>query len=109
MKTLVARIQEVLHGHSARAQIRALDADGHQLAFEVPVDAARGLTSEHVLVLTWSAHIMPAAATAAEPEYGVPATSATESVPTTGTSSDVPTGPSPGARQLANLIGLKLE
>lgn len=106
MTTLVARIQEVLHGHSDRAQIRAVDARGHELKFEVPIEAARGLTAEHVLVLDWSAHLVPARATA-EPEHAAPATTPAEA--TAAVAPDAAPGPSPAARQLASLIGLKLE
>ena len=102
MTTIVARIQEVLQGHSDRAQIRAVNAQGHELRFEVPVETARGLTAEHVLVLDWSAHLVPDRPTANAPDTpDTPATSVTSSEPTT--------GPSPGARQLATLMGLKLE
>jgi hypothetical protein len=108
MMTLVARIQEVLHGHSDRAQIRAVDARGHELKLEVPVEAARGLTAEHVLVLDWSAHLVPASATA-EQDQGAPATAPAEAAAATPTPDAGPAGPSPAARQLASLIGLKLE
>lgn len=108
MTTIVARIQEVLHGHSARAQIVAQDAEGHVQKLEVPVEAARDLSAEHVLVLTWSAHVLPANTTAAGPEPSVPATSASSPVDTP-SSDAATTTPSPGARQLASLIGLKLE
>lgn len=106
MSTLVARIQEVLHGHSARAQIRAVDAQGHELKLEVPVEAARGLSAEHVLVLSWSAHLVPARMAQAEPE---PTTGAGEAAPGTPSAEEATAGPSPAARQLATLIGLKLE
>lgn len=109
MTTLVARIQEVLHGHSDRAQIRALDARGHELRFEVPVEAARGLTEDHVLVLSWSAHVVPARSIAAEPDHGAPATAPDEVAAGAPTPDAATAGPSPGARQLANLIGIKLQ
>lgn len=102
MTTVVARIQEVLQGHSDRAQIRAVNAQGHELRFEVPVEAARGLTAEHVLVLNWSAHLVPDRPTAIAPD--TPETPATSTA-----TAEATNGPSPGARQLASLIGLKLE
>ena len=108
MSTLVARIQEVLHGHSARAQIRAVDAQGHELKLEVPVEAARGLSAEHVVVLNWSAHLVPARVALAEPDEA-PTTGASDAAPGTPSSEEVTAGPSAAARQLATLIGLKLE
>ena len=108
MTTLVARIQEVLHGHSARAQIRAVDAQGHELKLEVPVEAARGLSAEHVVVLNWSAHLVPARVALAEPDEA-PTTGASDAAPGTPSPEEATARPSPGARQLATLIGLKLD
>lgn len=59
MKTQLARIREVMSGHSARALVHAVDADGLEYKLEVPADDARGLAEGHVLWIAWSAHAMP--------------------------------------------------
>ena len=61
MRTQVARIHQVLSGHSERALVHAVDADGLEYKLEVPADAARGLSSGHVLWIAWTAHAMPPA------------------------------------------------
>lgn len=68
MKTQLARIREVMSGHSARALVHAVDADGLEYKLEVPADAARGLAEGHVLWIAWSAHAMPPT----QPEQAAP-------------------------------------
>jgi hypothetical protein len=59
VKMQLARIREVMSGHSARVLVHAVDADGLEYKLEVPADAARGLAEGHVLWIAWSAHPMP--------------------------------------------------
>ena len=60
MRAQIARIHQILSGHSERALVHAVDADGLEYKLEVPADAARGLSSGHVLWFAWTAHAMPA-------------------------------------------------
>jgi hypothetical protein len=66
VRTQVARIREIMRGHSARVLVHAVDADGLEYKLEVPTDAAQGLAEGHVLVFTWSAHAIPAAVAGAQ-------------------------------------------
>lgn len=59
MNTVVARVLRVLTGHSPIALIHAVDKHGHEQKLEVPVEAAREVSAGSVLVLQWSAHVLP--------------------------------------------------
>ena len=59
MNTVVARVLRVLTGHSPIAMIHAVDKHGHEQKLEVPVEAAREVAAGSVLVLQWSAHVLP--------------------------------------------------
>lgn len=102
---ILARIHQVLRGHSARALVRAVDAEGFEYKLEVPAEAAEELSPEHVLAIAWEAHRIPPAPDTTEAPAATPAESV-DLVPTA--SAEPASGPSPGARQLASLLGLKL-
>jgi len=54
--TIVARVRRVLHGHSDRTLLHAVDDAGLDYKIEVPSDAVRDLApgQELVLTLTWT-------------------------------------------------------
>lgn len=87
--TILARVRRVMRGHSDRALVVAVDGAGLEHKIEVPLEAVRdvGDGAEHVLMLSWSLHALPAilqpqapvvspATSASEPMPGAPATAA---------------------------------
>ena len=64
MTTIVAQIRAIRIGHSERAQVHAVCAKGHDIKIEVASDEVPGAVGD-LLVLSWSAHVNPAAATPA--------------------------------------------
>lgn len=64
MTTIVAQIRAIRMGHSERAQVHAVCAKGHDIKIEVASDEVPGAVGD-LLVLSWSAHANPAAATPA--------------------------------------------
>lgn len=85
-RVILAHIRAIRTGHSARARIEAVDAQGLDYKLEVPTDEVRGVVGD-MLVLSWTIHSNPAAAitpatatatTVTAPASSPPATSATE-------------------------------
>jgi len=83
-RVILAHIRAIRTGHSARARIEAVDAQGLDYKLEVPTDEVRGVVGD-MLVLSWTIHsnpvavIIPAtASTVTAPASSPPATSATE-------------------------------
>jgi len=66
--TIVARVRRVVHGHSERTLIHAVDEAGLESKIEVPSDAIRDLApgQELTLTLTWT--LQPAAPHTATPD-----------------------------------------
>lgn len=68
MMTSLAQVRQVLTGHSDRALVIAVDAEGHVLKLEMPTGAVRDVKErETMLVLSWSFHAAPLAVEAPEP------------------------------------------
>jgi hypothetical protein len=67
MSTIVARVERIRSGHSDRALVHAIDADGREHKIEVPLDDVRDLPPDqaYLLVMSWSIHASPVPATAA--------------------------------------------
>jgi len=61
-RVILAHIRAIRTGHSARARIEAVDAQGLDYKLEVPTDEVRGAVGD-MLVLSWTIHSNPAAAT----------------------------------------------
>lgn len=80
MSSIVARIERIRSGHSDRALVHAIDTRGHDYKIEVPLaDVSELLAGHgHLLVLSWSIHANPIAATttvgASAPEPAPPNT-----------------------------------
>lgn len=67
MQPTVYRISAVLAGQSAHVAVVGRDAAGRELQLELSPDRARGLQPGQLLLLTWSAHVVP------EPDAAAPA------------------------------------
>ena len=67
MTSIIARIERIREGHSERALIHAVGAEGHEYKIEVPPADVRMLSPDqpYMLVLSWSIHVSPIAVTAA--------------------------------------------
>jgi hypothetical protein len=67
--SIAARVRRVLHGHSDRALVHAVDDAGLEYKIEVPHEAVRDVSPDrdHVLVLTWSLEAAARAAAPVEP------------------------------------------
>jgi len=65
------RVVRVLQGHSPVARIDGVNEDGLELRLEVPVEVAREVRPEQVLVVNWS--VQSPAATEQKPEPSPPA------------------------------------
>ena len=116
-RVILAHIRAIRTGHSARARIEAVDAQGLDYKLEVPTDEVRGVVGD-MLVLSWTIHGNPAAvitpatvasATATAPASSPPATSATDvdeqfDVLMRGTA--VRSAPTP-EQQLVSLLGVR--
>lgn len=111
MKAQLARIVEVVSGHSVRARIHAITEGGLELKLEVPLADAEGLAAGQILWLAWSVHTLPDAAPCAE-EAG-PTRAPSSGPPTTGTQDDAsgaaPNSPSTSSQSLAALLGLRFD
>ncbi|PCC73191.1 hypothetical protein SAMN02745121_08214 [Nannocystis exedens] len=59
MEPTVYRISAVLAGQSAHVAVVGRDAAGRELQLELSPDRARGLQPGQLLLLTWSAHVVP--------------------------------------------------
>ena len=59
---ILAHIRAIRSGHSARARIEAVDAQGLEYKFEVSTDEVRGVVGD-MLVLSWTIHSNPAVVT----------------------------------------------
>jgi len=87
MKSVVARIERIRSGHSDRALIHAIDAEGCEYKLEVPIGEVRELPPGHLLVISWSIHANPSlpampAMTAPAPPATPSATPAAQAIPT---------------------------
>lgn len=116
-RVILAHIRAIRTGHSARARIEAVDAQGLDYKLEVPTDEVRGVVGD-MLVLSWTIHGNPAAvitpatvasSTATAPASSPPATSATDvdeqfDVLMRGTA--VRSAPTP-EQQLVSLLGVR--
>lgn len=117
-RVILAHIRAIRTGHSARARIEAVDAQGLDYKLEVPTDEVRGVVGD-MLVLSWTIHGNPAAvitpataaaaATTTAPASSPPATSATDvdeqfDVLMRGTA--VRSAPTP-EQQLVSLLGVR--
>jgi hypothetical protein len=66
MSSIVARVERIRSGHSDRALVHAIDAEGREYKIEVPLDDVRELPSDqaYLLVMSWSIHASPVPGTA---------------------------------------------
>mgnify|MGYP000866552368 FL=1 len=113
MKVQLARIVEVVSGHSVRARIHAITEGGLELKLEVPLADAEGLAAGQILWLAWSVHTLPDAAPCARTEEAGPTRAASSGPPATGTQDDAsgatPSSPSTSSQSLAALLGLRFD
>lgn len=73
MTTQTFRVVRVRSGHSPVARIDGVDDGGLEIHLEVKADAVSGASTDHVLVVNWSLHALPAAARPAESVAASPA------------------------------------
>ena len=59
---ILAHIRAIRSGHSARARIEAVDAQGLEYKIEAGIDELRGVVGD-MLVLSWTIHSNPAVVT----------------------------------------------
>lgn len=59
MKAQLARIHEIMHGHSERALVHGIGADGLSVKIEVPDTDARGMSVGQMLWVAWSVDSVP--------------------------------------------------
>ena len=59
MKAQLAKIHEIMHGHSERALVHGIGADGLSVKIEVPDADARGLAVGQMLWVAWSVDSVP--------------------------------------------------
>jgi|JI10StandDraft_1071094.scaffolds.fasta_scaffold15092_10 hypothetical protein len=93
MTSIIARIERIREGHSERALIHAIDAEGREYKIEVPPAEVSALAhgQSYMLVLSWSIHVAPlapvVASAAPRPDAGSPVSAAGTSVTEPATSS----------------------
>lgn len=120
MKAQLARIVEVVSGHSVRARVHAISESGLELKLEIPLEEAKGLVAGQILWIAWSAHTLPeplhasqeiaaevvprdASAVSVDAALGeVLADKRPQGVPTS-------TPPTSASRGLAELLGLRFD
>lgn len=59
--SLLAHVRRVSTSPEGRALVHAVGDAGLEVKIEVPVEAVRGISGEHVLMLAWSLHPLPLA------------------------------------------------
>lgn len=59
--TLLAHVRRVSTSPEGRALVHAVGDAGLEVKIEVPVEAVRGVSGDHVLMLAWSLHPLPLA------------------------------------------------
>ena len=113
MKAQLARIVDVVSGHSVRARIHAITESGLELKLEVPLADAEGLAAGQILWLAWSVHTLPDAAPCARTEEAGPTRASSSGPPATGTQDEASgaalSSPSTSSQNLAALLGLRFD
>lgn len=113
MKAQLARIVEVVSGHSVRARIHAITESGLEFKLEVPLADAEGLAEGQILWLAWSVHTLPGPAPCARAEEARATSAAPSGEPATDPPSDTsgaaPPPPSTSSQSLAALLGLRFD
>lgn len=82
---VVAHVRRLLRGHSDRALVHAVDADGLEYKLEVPLDQVRALDESKgfVVTITYALHVVPGLAppSSETPASSQPANGATAPAP----------------------------
>ena len=77
---ILAHIRAIRSGHSARARVEAVDAQGLEYKFEANADEVRGSVGD-ILVLSWTIHSNPVVVTTPTATPPPPAASTPASSP----------------------------